>query len=599
VAHYLLRVEGVNFGATVTDTQDLSCIRGSSLALLNVPQRIRRILEVFERIKDVREIFSGASQAAFQFVAEKQAATEAAAAVRQALEQEGFEPAHLKSTLRGIQHEQDAAESSGSLPLAHLSFVVDLEEIIGDGPKSEIMALERAEARNRARQLHSLTVRLPHSSEATMPDARGGILPADNWIRLPVDGSVTRLPDDPDDDGLDMPDGSGNTAAPLETKKIPVARSVAARRIYGRYMRQAFYWTELDDRNFKGLRFTDSIETICADPPKGLPESIVNKIALIYFDGNKFGKTRELIAAEKGIGTFAVELKKLRREKLLRPVISAFKTMAKDEAPDVAKRIRVDIPTKWGVRPALRFETLLWGGDEVIWVAPAWLAFWLVGEILDLMRGWQIEGHELTHAGGVVICDRKTPIRQAVAMAHELADNVKKAMSADGNPIDAVQIEVFESVDLPDGRLDDYRRAMHPGLTAKDGALARLFTLPGAEFSTLVERIAAMKAEGVTGVPRSQIYRLLNLAVQNEAFGGGDKDDAVKKALNRYRSNAGRGKSWDLPALGLWHDSLLAEPGASHPLSLSLALIARYWDFVAPFDLPPLPPLKSIEDQPA
>jgi hypothetical protein len=118
VAHYLLRVEGVNFGATVTDTQDLSCIRGSSLALLNVPQRIRRILEVFERIKDVREIFSGASQAAFQFVAEKQAATEAAAAVRQALEQEGFEPAHLKSTLRGIQHEQDAAEASGSLPHA-------------------------------------------------------------------------------------------------------------------------------------------------------------------------------------------------------------------------------------------------------------------------------------------------------------------------------------------------------------------------------------------------------------------------------------------------------------------------------------------------
>lgn len=573
---YIMRVEGVNFSATMLDTQDLSCIRGASLALLHAPERIETELRQ-PGISELKRAFSGASQAVFSFRAEEKSANAALAAVRAMLACEGADP-HVVA-------------SGKALPLAYLSFVVALvavDDKAADSDAALADALAAAHARNRADQYRALTVRLPPFTEgAREPDALGRILPADGaTIWRPQDRhSVTLLSGETEEE---------NPSRQRAGAEIPVSRSVAARRAYGRRMRQEFYRTELNDHTkpddkllenyFDNWRFTDSIETICEEAPSSLPESIRNKIAVLYFDGNKFGTIVKKLSRRTGhlppatLEKFSSSLQGLRR-KLLYDILECFRSSAMH-------------PFAWvGLNdqkhPALRFETLRWGGDEVIWVAPAWLAFWLVEAFFAFSADWTYEGHALTHGGGVAICDRKTPIRQAIAVAETLADLAKQTTVAD-KPVNVVQIEVFESADLPQGgELDRYRAALYPGIASE------AFTLPGDTFSTIIDRFEGDCIHD-EGLPRSQLYRLLEQAKEWNAFRDSGGDEKLQVELKNYLKNAGRrlGNPEELD-FNFWGNAPQGWPIAHPPLAFRLALAARWWDYAAPFASVPNPPARG------
>jgi hypothetical protein len=49
----------------------------------------------------------------------------------------------------------------------------------------------------------------------------------------------------------------------------------------------------------------------------------------------------------------------------------------------------------------LRFETLLWGGDELVWVVPAWQGWWTLDFFFRKARRWEYNNIPLKHAAGL------------------------------------------------------------------------------------------------------------------------------------------------------------------------------------------------------
>lgn len=581
---YVMRVEGVNFATTVLDTQDLSCIRGAGLALLYGMKRVEYLLSVEDGLTGCTTIHDGASQAAFTFQADSAAADRAADRIRQALATEGSDPKILEKVLDLANRAPDWKEWEGVIPLAHLTFVVDLAEVRG---RDVDAALKLAEARNRARQYRQLSVCLPRMDPAAhWPDEVNRVLPATHPIHMPPD-SVTPLPGEPEPEPHDK----------KQTTKV--SPSVGARRHFGRRMRQMFYRNEIPD-DWRTIRFTDSILSICDDAPKDAPETIRNKMAVIYMDGNKFSKIRGHIIAKhgytEGLRIFSEKIKSCRKE-LLSHVMKTLVGLRSD--PDTETRKRGWAYVDKGDGKALRFETLLWGGDDIVWVAPSWLAFWLVETVFSLSRSWTIGGFPLTHAAGVVLCDRKTPIRQATAMAEDLARGAKRVLEWP-RLANVAQFEVFESADLPDAGADAHRLALYPGLAGsmehikdeqqKQRIMAALFTLPAAGITRLIDQFQP-DGGALRTLPRSQIHRLLDRAVEGKAFGGGSPDVVVGTELETYLAGAGSDVAFSTDCFDRWReDAGVWGVQAARPLSLNLALAAQYWDYAAPFDGKPRPP---------
>lgn len=252
-----------------------------------------------------------------------------------------------------------------------------------------------------------------------------------------------------------LPDGDKDT----------VSVSVRRRRDYRRDRRQSFYRDEIgiDAPEESAHSFHD----IVANPPDETPEALHNKIAVLYFDGNKFG---EKIGSGEG-QVSGDEIQRLRRHLL-----------------------EAMVPAMGGFRQS---ETILWGGDEMMWVAPSWRLWPSLTTYFAKVESIR-QSHGLTHAGGVVVCHHKTPIRLATKLAKELADKAKG-----GRDSNAIQLEILESIDIPDGYLNRQRRRLF-GDDIRDGD----FTVNAETWPGLCASMQAV----TTGFPRSQLYRLLKMA---------------------------------------------------------------------------------------
>ena len=369
--------------ATLFDVQDLCTLRGGSRALLLAPDVAMAALP-----PDAAEpVFTGASQALFRLKTGDRAAAEKIAAT-------------VRSALAAPGRKGSVAEA-----LRRMRVVVDVEAADGD----EALAIERVTALNRFQQYQSLTVPLPPLPD---PGADTGKLPCPlDRVRPGVE--------------KDHPPGGG--------KERYLSSSVAARRAHGRRARQSLYGEEMrellkDGEEAADTTVTDDFRDIVAGPPSHLPESLHNKLAVLYFDGNRFGKVRgEMAAADPGgmpkaLARFSATLK-ARRAELLGDVLQFLAD--KGRSDQGAKAVFQDAgPRRAETRRRLRLETLLWGGDEMTWVVPAWLAWDVLGRVFRTTADWKIElredggefpGRRLTHAAGVVIAHYKTPIRQCRA----------------------------------------------------------------------------------------------------------------------------------------------------------------------------------------
>ena len=548
--HYLF-LAGVDMDATILDTSDISTIRGAGLATLWAPHEIAHILSRQFAKGSVEVIAMGASEGLLRLAE----AVDPVSAERVVL-------AHLAQNRASSLHSDARAPA---VPFRHLRFATG----VASGATDDFVRL-RAAAVTMARRKQAGQATVPRFS---LPPASLG--PCDRQGTLPA--SAMR--------------------SIREQSEAPLSDSLYDRHIFGRRMRQAFYRRELsfgtglqpNDVRFlvEALGYTDDFEeivetgTLRDDLRSTLPVSVRGKLAYIYMDGNRFGQ-RAQRAAERGEAAyrdFSAKTEQRRRNLLAAVLQHVGEADAEDWRAGMQRWHRAERALG---EPAdrLRFETLLWGGEEMCFVVPGWAALdvaaLLQAHLADA-SAWDLGdgGPPLTHGMGLLICQHKTPVRLARGLAARLNEDAKNH-NRDGN---ALQIMVLESVDIPpEGPFEMRGRLL--GLPKE--RVAAEMTFDGRGLGELLAHMRRLKTGGEAGgraVPRSQLYHFLRQLVMLRRAEADEADwlAAFSTVLERYVLDRER---LGAPAA----EWLLAPFPGSDPLG-RLWQLTQLWDYVDPLML--------------
>jgi hypothetical protein len=383
-----VRLEGVNLSNFIHDVHDLSTIRGGSFLLLDA---VAAVQEEF----GLTPISTGASMGFFSCMT-------------------GEKPDQVRTSIERWLHQHEQYR--------HATFVVDVRPA-GDFLRTR----EELASMNRWRQFQQPALAIPRANAAAMREC-----------------SVDRVrPADPSDtDGASI--------------------SVSIRREHGRHEKQKFYADELRELRRDGTdaalealiekveraRFANDLETLTADESK---KRLHWKMAVVYFDGNKFGERQRLCRSPDEQRAFDLRVKALRR--------GALRTLV--------EQIFASRDNGWWTGETVRLETLLWGGDELIWVVPAWKGWETLRVFYESTAAGDHGSPPLTHAGGVAFCHHTAPIHRIRGMAETLAKVCKRFMDDTKPPEthaarDLFAYQVFESFDLIGESLEDFRAARVP-----------------------------------------------------------------------------------------------------------------------------------------
>jgi hypothetical protein len=239
-----------------------------------------------------------------------------------------------------------------------------------------------------------------------------------------------------------------------------ISRSVSERQDYGREQKQVFYEQQigrsLTTNPNQTRKFTKDFEDLATFTNESINPNLNRKMAVIYVDGNKFGaiQTKHCLTAEIQ-KEFDANLQGFRRQ-----LLSDFVDYMEAHDHWLAADNRY------------RLETLLWGGDEILWVVPAWQG-WATIEFFyqqAQMKNWEFAGTPLTHSAGVVFCNHKAPIHRVRKLAEELANSVKDKIEPNSN---VFAYEILESFDHIGRDVEEYRHERIPvSLRSKEGTSA-------------------------------------------------------------------------------------------------------------------------------
>ncbi len=331
--------------------------------------------------------------------------------------------------------------------LKHATFVVDFCKADGDF----LQARETVLARNRWRQFQQPTVVIPEPNEDWKD-----VCPLDN-VR------------------------PGTEKFKVKGRQEFISKSVARRRSHGMDQRKReFYISEIGE--FCGsvitADFVKNLESLTDDTEQ---DNLHHKMAVIYLDGNGFTKIRNRYCND---------------EDALREFDKHLRGFRADALKALLDRMETD-SGYWDRQGRYRLETLLWGGDELIWVVPAWKGWNVLDCFYTASASWKFKGQKLTHAGGMVFCHHKAPIHRITQLCHDLAESAKTTCREEN----LFQYLVLESFDHIGRDLEAYRNLQCP--------IPWKLSLRGKEMGNMADNIRALKAD----FPRGQIYKAVHSAL--------------------------------------------------------------------------------------
>ena len=470
---YLVRVEGTNLGSVLADTQDLSTVRGASLALLDIIGAIGGDLRRQADADPVTEITSGASVGLWQVDTDQATIDKIVDALRSRLADGDDEDAlwravrHMTFTVEAVRQSED--------------FAADREKIIALG---------------RFRQMQSPTVRVPDPG-AVVPDiwpvldvkapARAAAKTVEKRLRAACELDLVRpiRSDEPER---------------IHGESKFVSQAVLDRRAYGVMAKHAFYQRQL------GTDYDTLPRDLFADPQRTHPfalnmasiaegtafsqvklkAALQDKVAVFYADGNKFGNIQRKIVEDPtatDLGATAIDrqrrfdndIKALRRgflKALLELMVSeggfGRPDAGEESEREALKTRRIDNLPDIITDRVIRLETLLWGGDELMFVMPARLGFDVAELFFRLTEGrdpttgeqtgepWRIHGEQLFHAAGLVFCHCDAPISGIRALAENLANACKRDDTGLGRSANGLAVLTLESFDHLGGDLQRF-----------------------------------------------------------------------------------------------------------------------------------------------
>lgn len=315
---YLLRVEGVNLYHVLDDTRQLSVRRGGSMLLR---QAINDI--TCENISDLppswKIISSGASTGLFQFTSDS---------LQSAQESKGYIVGFLNN------HEQ----------YRYFSFVVDVFPLLKDEkdepdePEKIDFRLSREAvlAKNRFCQFQQPTL--------TYQDING----ADTTVQPCTWDNLRPAPQDGAQEGEKVKRDLGEVMA-------KVSAFTGIRHDYGRKEKKDF----INKETGRNDDYTWDLQVLSHHPAYS---NCNDKIAVLYFDGNSFGKIQKSCDTPEVLKKFDNYVQDKRRD--------FFRQLA-EEANRDQNFCTVDYQQGDRIENAIRLEVLLWGGDEIMLVVPA------------------------------------------------------------------------------------------------------------------------------------------------------------------------------------------------------------------------------------
>lgn len=512
---FLVRMEAVNLASSIFDTEDLSTIRGGSFACLELPQKLLRALKV----RSCKEVFSGASQAVMVVDVDDDAD-------QASLERQMMLLASGQAPVTGLDE--------GLMDvLPHITLIGVAVPFSGDFN----MANSQALARLRRRQLSQPTIdlRQHRATRASRPCA--------------IDGSRAAM--------REITKGD---------ESLLVSESVYTRRRLGVQGRQAIYGREIADIA-QNINFVDSFLELVERPPAGTPASLSGKMAVIKLDGNKFSSIRDrFIKSSDDPAQAASDFSALVVAARRRFLSSLIKAVKDDDRMYAAGR-------------KLRFETLMWGGDESLFVLPAWKLRDILSVIASDMAAehWSLpHGERLTTGYGILVCSAKMPIAIAKSLCESLLEGAK-SLNAEV-VLDRLSIQTIESIESPTGSIPGLRQQLYK--TSESAP----FVLTAADGLRRYLEVCDAATDPASGLPRSQLQWLLSQSRQMPAaVSQEDIAPVLRDAIIRSRAAAdGKDVVAEIDRLV----SLLSDPilGTAPNLPfLPYQRLAELWDVLRPF----------------
>lgn len=355
-----------------------------------------------------------------------------------------FEFTALDETAATMLCQAVADHLSTDASLQYLTFVVDVQPVSNDFSFDKEAVL----ARNRFRQMQQLSLAMPEEnhSMAMGPCEVDNLRPASKTVLL-------------------------------QEENKHVSQSIDKRLTYGRRQKRQFY----RDETKKKLNFTQDFQELAHDEEAN---PLNHKIAVLYLDGNQFNKIQTQYGQTiDAMREFDTNIQEKRR---------AFLSSLLD-------KIKED-PTFLTTENKLRLETLLWGGDEMIFVVPAWKGLEVLNFFYTYSQEWTFRKARLTHAGGIVFCQAHAPIHRMRKLAEELAKEVKN--SPGGREQNLFDYLVLESIDFPTESIKRLRQRQFGNFLSRTRQPLTPFP-----YDLALKSVKLLKEK----VPKSQAYA----AVQN------------------------------------------------------------------------------------
>ncbi len=523
-ANYYLRVEAVNLENFVYDTNNLGVIRGGGLMLLELPKivekRLRKCLESGPPIKSFETISRGASWGMFSLELKDKAQDTVPRDLCDLLREElknNYEATLDDKSILVIKRNRDgnnrnniinsyskllpASYKEVKFPARHATVMVEVSGPYERGTRAFAEIREKLLALVRWRQMTSPSIAFPRmQDEPVMVDEKEKRVCELDLFRPAAEESLHKIKD----------------------RKRAVSHSSHARYRYGVYGKSDQWYQEVTGLEDLPL-FTHHFHELADDLQAGQEELSIleGKMAVIYLDGNHFGKIlRKTCNTLEDQKRFDEYLRKKQAEALRIILQEIVEQDFRDRKPDSfgpwinpacwfmdAKENEKEKETT----PKVRLETLLWGGDELIWVAPAWRGWWLLGKFFEIVQGisqgtkrWKFNGEDLTFSAGLVFCHNAAPIYRIKDAAYQLAEEAKRAS---GRAENMAAYQVLESYDLAGPDFEKFRRKrLPPMLDLKDMAIK------GAGMLELARKFPILKRQ----IPRRQLYRLVQRILAGE-----------------------------------------------------------------------------------
>jgi len=252
---------------------------------------------------------------------------------------------------------------------------------------------------------------------------------------------------------------------------------------YGRRAKQLFF--KYEQVSFIKTNFVNNLKELAETNLEKIG-SLKDKIAVLYFDGNGFGNIQSKCNTLEDLKNFDDTVQNARKTWL----------------SNFLKHIKNDPDFLTDDKRRIRLEILLWGGDEVLLVVPAWCGF------KTLQHFYNHDWKSLTHAGGLVFCHANAPIQRIQKVAKELAEITKENCEKQGNKnVDAFEYVVLESIDFPAESINRFWEKRYTTDLVKER-----HPLLAEYWKILEENTFDLLKE----IPKSQIYKIASAATKEQ-----------------------------------------------------------------------------------